>query len=85
MFIACSKTNPCASRLPGEEVKVELLRLGFPVLKISKLKSGGPDRRESRLVYVILRKFFEAEAIYDLTVLLYLKVKIESKRRPRNQ
>lgn len=71
--------------LPCDEIKAELLRLGFPVLDISKLKSGGPDRRESHLVYVLLKKCPEAEAIYDLTDLLYLKVKIESKRRPRNK
>lgn len=45
--------------LPCEGVKNELLRLGFPVTEVSKLKSGGPQRRESHFVYVLLKKSLE--------------------------
>lgn len=67
---------------PCEAIKEELVLQGLPVLEVTKLRAGGALRRESHLAYVTLTKGEQAEAIFSLTELAYLKVKVESKRRP---
>lgn len=41
---------------PCEAIKEELRLLGFPVLDVTKLLTGGTERRESHLAYVKLTK-----------------------------